>query len=237
MATLQLDQLECIHPDDAVRDEVHVRVSCDGGGITYDSGERHMREGDTQELTTADGIPFADFAVIQLVERDAMRYKSLGSVGVSHPLPDGAQTAYLPSAIRGPRATCYRLSYHVDPNEEDVARPRNRIELLSLRCDDAQGTSDRVWLYVNDRLVWGPAVMMTGHEIDLGTLSVDFRSSATVRLQETRGQDWHSDFTLRYGEDGYVINNRRSHSFAVDHGIVGDATYTLTYRLRRLPAR
>jgi hypothetical protein len=237
MATLQLEQLECIHPDDRVgHDEVYVTVDCDGSSETYNSGERRMREGDTQELTTPGGIAFTDVAVIRLFERDVAS-ESLGSVSIGHPLPDGSQTAYLPSEIGGPHATCYRLTYHVDADEEDAPRRRNRIELLSLKCDDAQGTHDTVYLYVNDDLVWGPANMWTGTERSLGTLSIDFRSSATVRLQETRGEGWQSAFTLRYGEGDYRINTTRTQRFHVDRGITGDATYTLTYRLRRLPAR
>jgi hypothetical protein len=237
MAVLQLESLECIHPDDRVgRDEVFVRVDCDGRLETYNSGERRMREGDTQELATPGGISFSDLAVIRLFESDAGT-ESLGSVSIGYPPPDGPQTAYLPSEIGGAHATCYRLTYHVDADAEDAARRRNRIELLSIRCDDAQGTHDTVYLYVNDDLVWGPANMWTGTERELGTLAVDFRSSATVRLQETRGEGWRSEFTLRYGVGDYRINTTRTQRFHVDRGVTGDATYTLTYRLSRLPAR
>jgi hypothetical protein len=238
MPTLQLEQLECIHPDDRTgHDEIIVAVNCDGHGISYQSNLR-MGEGDTTELIMDGGIPFTDFAVIRLTELDhlGLRQESLGSVTIGRPLPDGPRTAYLPSEIGGEHATCYRLTYHVDVSEH-AALPRNRIELLSLRCDNAQGTHDTVYLYVNERLVWGPADMRTHQECDLGDLSADFQSSATVRLQDVRGSKWASEFTLRYGDEGYIVNRRLTHYFHVDRGIIGDASYTLTYRLRRLPVR
>ncbi len=32
---------------------------------------------------------------------------------------------------------CYGLTYHVEASEEDASLPLNRIELLSLKCNDA----------------------------------------------------------------------------------------------------
>lgn len=239
MATLRLERLECVHPDDRTgHDETYLTVTCDGlGEPAWESGERHMREGDTADISTTDGISFRDVAVIRLFERDAGRNERLGSVVVRAPLPEGEQTAWLPSELGGPHATCYRLTYRVDAGEEDAARPRNRIELLSLECNDAQGTHDTVRLYVNEDLVWGPAQMWTGRTLEMGTLSADFRASATIRLEDSRGETWRSDFTIRHGEEGYRINDRLTHRFHVDRGVTGDASYTLTYILRRLPVR
>ncbi len=236
MATLQLEQLECIHPNDPTTDEIVLRVARDGGGTCYEIN-RSMHEGETLDLTTDPGIPFTDYAVIRLSESDPTHEDRLGSVTINRPLPDAPRSAYLPSEIGGEHSTCYRLTYHVDTGEEDAVARRNRIELLSLKCDDAQGTHDHVLLYVNEVRMWGPSDMTTGREIDWADLSANFRSSATVRLQETRGEDWQSQFTLRYGEEDYRLNTRLTHRFRVDRGIIGDASYTLTYRLRRLPAR
>lgn len=236
MATLHLDRLECIHPDDRLgHDEIRVIVSCDGELARYDP-ELRMNEGDTVDLATPDGYGFDDVAVIQLEESDPLSHEILGSVTITHPLPEGPQNAFLPLEIGGPHATCYQLTYHVDAGEE-ATRARNRIELLSLTCNNAQGSHDTVNLYVNGDQVLGPADMRSEQVINLGDLAVDFHSSATIRLEETRGQNWESESTLRYGGVDYVINTPRTLSFHVDSGVTGDATYTLRYRLRRLPAR
>lgn len=236
MATLQLDLLECIHPDDPVgHDEIRVIVSCDGELARYDP-ELRMNEGDIADLSTPEGYEFNDVVVIRLEESDPLRREILGSVTITHPLPEGPQTAFLPSVIGGPHATCYRLTYHVDAPDE-AARARNRIELLTLTCDNAQGSYDTVNLYVNEDQVLGPANMRSEQVIDLGELAVDFHSSATIRLEETRGQNWESEHTFRPGDADYVINRERTLTFHVDRGVTGDATYSLRYRLRWLPAR
>lgn len=238
MATLQLDRLECIHPDDRIgHDEIRVIVWCDGELVRY-APELRMNEGDSLDLATPDGYRFDDMAVIQLAESDPLRRaESLGSVTIAHPFPEGPQDAFLPGELGGQHATCYRLTYHVDAGEDGATRPRNRIELLSLTCNNAQGSHDTVNLYINADQVLGPADMRSEQVINLGDLAVNFHSSVTIRLEETRGQNWESESTLRYGDPGYLINTRRTLPFHVDSGLTGDATYTLAYRLRRLPAR
>lgn len=237
MATLHLDLLECLHPDDPMgADEIRVSIYCDGSLAGYEP-ELRMHEGDRAELATPDGYPFTDIAQILLEESDPFRIEQLGSVSIGHILPEGPQTAYLPSELVGEHATCYRLTYHVDSDEDDASRRRNRIELLSLYCNDAQGSHDTVRLFVNDDLLWGPANMWSRQGVDLGEdLSADFRTSATVRLEDSRGEPWRSEFTVRYGSEDYLINTPLTYRFHVDRGITGDATYTVTYRLRRLPA-
>ena len=63
----------------------------------------------------------------------------------------------------------------------------------------------------------------------------DFHNSIRITLNESRGQDWSASFELNARQ--CVINTRLTHVFRRDRGIVGDAQYTLIYRMRRLPVR
>jgi hypothetical protein len=78
--------------------------------------------------------------------------------------------------------------------------PRHRMELSSLECNDAQGTSDRVGLGVNEVLLWGAETMRSHDVEESGTLSPTFHPLAEVGLRETRGQGWSRAFTLVPGE-------------------------------------
>jgi hypothetical protein len=205
MATLQLEELHCVHTQDPTgHDEIQLEVACDGGSWQFVFGGR-MHEGEHRNLRTEPGIPFTDLAVIRLSEVDIIfaRVTSLGRVEIKHPLPEhGPQVAYLPPVPAPAGSFAYRLQYDVDASEENAAT-RYRIELLSLKCDDAQGTYDRVFLEVNGQPVLGPSELKTGQEIENLGISVNFRSTATVPLREERGEDWSSQFTVRPGEEDF----------------------------------
>lgn len=238
MATLNLLELECVHPLEARTDEVRIAVNHDSDYRWSDTWS--MQEGEVQSLESMRGIEFHDRARVQLWEQD--RYNpqdSLGSFTLRPPAESVSEpvSIYLPSEIGGPHSPCYRLSYIVEADTED-SRPRNRIELLSLTCRDAQGSKDWISVYVNDALMWGPGWMRRGDTVTFpSSLSIDFRNTARVELRERQGQNWTAPFNVEYGSEGYVINRELHHDFNVDRGIVGDAGYTLNYRLRRLPAR
>ncbi len=79
--------------------------------------------------------------------------------------------------------------------------------------------------------------MWTSKQIDLGHPHhprLDFYSSATVKRQERRNENWNSQFTIRYGDEDYRTNEHLTHRFRMSHTSFDDATYTLTYFLRRL---
>ncbi len=239
MASLQLEDLHCILAQDPTgHDEVLLEVACDGGSWQYAFSGR-MGEGEHRNLRTDRGFPFTDLALIRLSEYDFVGTfgrgpKILGHVEITHPLPDHtpcvADLPPGPVGAVGAGSFAYRLQYdvHSEPRE---AAPRFQIDLVSLRCDDAQGAYDRVYLYVNERAVLGPVEMRTRQEIDLG-IRVHFRQTATIRLSEVHNQGWNSQFTVHPGAPDFPISGEPTpHRFSVDRGITGDARYTLTYRL------
>lgn len=133
-----------------------------------------------------------------------------------------------PYALTGHGAT-YWLHYELRNVEEQ--RPDNYVlTLLNLRCNDAQEREDEPYITVDGVTRWGPGKMKTG---DTATINRDvtFRGTAQVEL-------WERDPNLsdRFGRPFRVsqIPESNNHiTFASDRGIVGDASYTLTYSVRR----
>jgi hypothetical protein len=244
MPTIAFAEIECLHPGEPGADEMWLRVRTEQrpawtgryGGLW---GPVEMREGDVVRLRppgshTIDPIEFDDFACIQLREHDPFDDDLVDELSFTRPFGGfGPQEVVLPQGLFGPSHQAYRLAYEY--LEEPSVHPRHRIELLSLECNDAQGTSDRVSLWVNEVLLWGPETMRTHDVEEFGTLSCTFCRLAEVRLRETRGQEWSRTFTLV--PDEYRINTPLEHDFLADSGITGDAHYTLRYRMRLLPAR
>ncbi|WP_136805155.1 hypothetical protein [Desulfosediminicola flagellatus] len=112
------------------------------------------------------------------------------------------------------------------------------IELISIRCNDAQERTDEPYLRVNNSTVWGPVSMRTGQTRNINS-RVEFRNDVVVELRESdRRRDDHFG-TLRLGESdvrGLIRGDRSTltHTFRRDRGIVGDARYTLTYDLHQV---
>jgi hypothetical protein len=245
MPTLTLNEIECLHPGEAGGDEVWLSIRTEQHPAWTEAGElgvpREMREEESLRLQPPgaddpiDPIEFDEYLCVRLLERDPLNDSIIGGFSFTRPFRRfGPGEVFLPSELVGAHAQAYRVSY--DYAEEPAPHPRHRIELLSLTCNDAQGTSDRVGLYVNEVLIWGPEIMRTRQVEEFGTsLSHTFHRLALVTLRETRGEDWSRSFTLVPGE--YPINRRREHDFMADSDITGDAHYTLAYRMRLLPAR
>lgn len=245
MPTLTLSEIECLHPGEAGGDEIWLSIRTEQHPAWTEAGElglpREMHEEDPVLRLQPPGsdypvdpIEFDEFLCVRLMEHDAFSDSVIGSFCFTRPfLRFGLDQAFLPSELVGEHAQAYRVAYVYA--EDPAPHPRHRIELLSLTCNDAQGTSDRVSLYVNEVLMWGPGIMRTRQVEDFSSsLSLTFHRLALVTLRETRGEDWSRSFTLVPGE--YPINRRREHDFMADSGITGNAHYTLEYRMRLLPA-
>ena len=111
------------------------------------------------------------------------------------------------------------------------------IELISLRCNDAQESRDEPYLRVNNRTAWGPTRMHTGDTLAIGRC-VAFNRDVRVELREV---DWSPDD--HFGTMHLSVRLVRAitrgahpplmHPFHRDLGILGDASYTLTYDLHR----
>lgn len=112
------------------------------------------------------------------------------------------------------------------------------IELISLRCNDAQEGTDEPYLRVNGRRVWGPASMVTGNTQAIRQ-DIEVDGDVTVQLRECdrRGrEDTFGTFTLSQREVDQMLRGDHggdfSYVFRRDKGITGDASYTLTYNVK-----
>jgi hypothetical protein len=116
------------------------------------------------------------------------------------------------------------------------------MELISLQCNDAQERTDEPYLMVNGLVQWGPTSMRTGstrrirqrvlfdHDVTVELRESDSRRRTPHRRDDSIGALRLDERTVRgliQGDRGGPFTRR----FSRDRGIVGDATYTLTYEL------
>ncbi len=110
------------------------------------------------------------------------------------------------------------------------------LELVSLQCNDAQEYADHVFIKVNGERVWEPHRMRTGDTLAINPeRPIPIRGGAMITLWEedsSTRSDFFGEFRLQVGED-FDFDHDHPHTFSRDRGIVGDARYTLTYRVRR----
>jgi hypothetical protein len=245
MPTLILNSIECINPKETGHDEVIINVytesSLDNLWRRYqyariDWGPTRMEEEDTQSLRGAiDPIEFYEFVHIKVWDNDSpFKDNLIGELDFRRPFSYGEnQFRQLPfGIIVGSNATCYLLRY--DLLEEPSSRLRNLIDFVSLECNNAQGTKDRISLFANGIRVWGPHDMRTNDEETFNSVYYRFHDRLTVELYDERLQKWSDYLELRARE--YQINRLLREVFVGDRGITGDYRYTLRYRMRWLPA-
>jgi hypothetical protein len=118
-----------------------------------------------------------------------------------------------------------------------------QMEIISLRCNDTQLGRNAPYLLVNSQIAWGPKIMQTGDTRTIGR-RVSFDHTLSVELRESNGtgpsMPYHKDdhigkMTLGEIEVRQYIRDYRGGGMVVDfhcdRGIIGDASYTLTYEL------
>ncbi len=140
-------------------------------------------------------------------------------------------------ASYGRRGRHYRL--HFDMLEvagmEDVTPGQKQycLELVSLHCHNAQEWKDYVYLKVDGVRMFEPRRMRSDSTIQLG-IRVPVSDFSQIQLWE-HDDSTRSDF---FGEVRLLIDSRMPYfdtdlpmTFHADEGIVGDARYTLTYRV------
>lgn len=233
LVRLLIKAMTCINTTAELTDEPYLLFS-QGDTPLGRWGPGSMRDGDTAAISRA--FVFSRGSVdIQLRESDRVgRDDDLGGFGVDASHPRGAFTAFLPSEIGGVDATCYSITYDVT---DDAEPPRRWIlELVRLTCHDAQERTDGVYVCVDDRAVTSSIPMRTGRVVAIAPPSrpIEIGSPAKIDL-------WEAD---RYNSDhlGLLwlhpdelsdddLNHDLDHRFNADVGIVGDASYTLTYRV------
>ena len=115
------------------------------------------------------------------------------------------------------------------------------IDLISLRCNDAQEKTDEPYLLVNGHREWGPVGMRTNSSRAIGRHAI-FNHDVRVELRESdrrsvphRKDDRIGTMHISEAEVRGLIRgdrHRLTHTFHRDRGITGDASYTLEYDLR-----
>ena len=229
MSTLILKSMTCRETKEAV-DEPYLLVNIDQHHSRIVWGPASMDDGESENID--EEIDFERWVRVELWESDSRRHRRwddrIGSF-IVRAEDCGEAEVFLPDIIAGHRHVSYSLTYEVLPCDERPA-DLDTIELISLECNDAQERTDEIYLMVNDRQIWGPTNMVTGRLTTIDQ-SVNFRNVLRVELWER--DRYHSDWIGTMRPDIAEIDPDRqlTHVFRRDRGIVGDARYTLAYRI------
>lgn len=245
MARLYILGLTCVRTTAEARDECYLTAHVDNRSLGTIWGPREMNDGDSVKIELPP-YDFDSWIQIDLREHDKIgkdefidyfRYR----VGEPYPeryrrYPNAGEVKY---ALKGDRAH-YELIYDLrDAGASDPGSDLERCRLIlrSLRCNDAQEGKDEPYLVVNGEKVWSAKNVKSGQTLNLGDIEVAFGSYAQIDLWESDGarSDRFGEFTVDFADfERGELSRDLQHTFRADQGIVGDASYTLTYRVRRL---
>jgi len=110
------------------------------------------------------------------------------------------------------------------------------LRLLSLRCNDAQGVTDEVYLTVDDQQIWGPASMKTESSVEIRDVRpIPIARSVTIQLweQDSAGRNDKIDtFTVNLPYN-FDFSRNYTHQFRWRRSVADDASYTLEYQVNR----
>ncbi len=119
------------------------------------------------------------------------------------------------------------------------------LELISIRCNDAQEVFDEACLRLNGSMIWRYPAMQTGLTYPFGggrgsTVSFERELSLELWEEDSVGSDDHiGSLNLsehRIEEMISIEHPPFTHTFSRDRGIIGDASYTLTYDIQATPS-
>ena len=238
---LTLKSITCRKTTAEITDEPYLFIFPDDSGKWFGTwgywGPVSMRDGDTANIDRS--YDFEEQVRVELWECDSAGgiifsnwNDPLGSFVVSARHERGAFEEFLPFAIGSPNATRYSISFEVTRDESDRLDQWN-LELVSLRCSDAQESEDEVYITVDDRRVWGPHKIRTGQTLTIGRGSIRIASPARIELWEE--DVYSSDLIGMLSLDpagGFDFGSLQQQTFSRDRGFPGSATYTLSYRVR-----
>lgn len=198
-------------------------------------GPMSMNDGDARRIAHSEQV--VDFFEITTYEWDRKHTDEIGKLtyGV---LPGGSISAMgrIEHVFKGSRAQ-YRIIFSWLPG--DSQGTDYELHLGSIKCNDAQEGADEPYLAANGATIWGPASMRTGSTQNINK-KIKFGHDETVRIDL-----WEKDpgVSERIGNPLIVdsINAAppdespplQPHVFRGDRGIIGDATYTLYYGVRK----
>ena len=256
MVAVRLVTLECINTKGEKTEEPYLCVYVDGE-LYGEYGPYSMQQGDTQDLWYETVTIEGNEIIVLLSEEDpgrrGRRDEHYGGVRIVQGeeienvdvVGSGRYVAHLPPNEK----TRYNLYFDIGTDEEDVRRRGQAmycLELVSLRCNDAQQYADHVYIKVNGERVWGPRRMRTGDFLRMDPPVVrPIHDHTSIQLWEEDKRsrdDFFGELWLRIGgirtSSGHVVynldfNEILPHTFSRDKGISGSARYTLEYILRR----
>lgn len=143
---------------------------------------------------------------------------SLAIVGALAVSGDCAKAQITPNATPGAESSVF---IPLAPGLGFQPSPNNLLYLTSLRCHStAAGTTnpDQIFLYVNNKLVWGPSSMNAGNVANLNAVTgIDFHKKVHIEL---------FDQSKRLGSAHVSVTGIGQLQF-----IYGNAIYTLTYQV------
>jgi hypothetical protein len=230
---LRVKSISCQIKSAEMFDEPYLRFLVDGHFPWIQWGPVRMREGWTETVDRT--LDFDSFVTVELWEADPSTDDYIGSFTVRTD-SRGSYNVTLPQrpGLSGGRA--YGLSYEVTREESDQLEQWD-LELVSLRCADAQEREDEIYITVDNRTVWGPASMRTGQTRTIGGDTVRIGSPSIVQVWE-RDTIGHSELFGTLTLDparGFNFGRVLERTFSADRNIPGDATYVLSYRVREIP--
>lgn len=234
MSAIIIKSIFCLQTQQRV-DKPYLTASVDDHPVGTVWGPRSMDKGEHRLINMC--IAFETSVRIKLWESDDVGSDDeLGSFVVNADERGDAEV-YLPGEDlpHGAQDAHYRVSYVAVGSCEAINSPLlelNQIHLTSLRCNDAQEREDEIYLMLNDRRIWGPTRMRTG-EIEPINLRENFGDILRIEIWEK--DRYRSDrigtLNVELGSIGTEPPQEQSYVFHRDRGIVGDASYTLTYVL------
>ena len=231
MPTLHVVSLACVRTQQSVDQTYLVLRPTHGAAMSSDP--RRMVDGGSARLDLSLTFGINDQVEVQVWEQDRPPARSdlLGSFTVDRAYQGMGEF---------PFHVHHRQAHYIVTAEvtETARRPDDyTIDLIRLDCRDAQERTDRPFLQVNGERVWGPVDMRTGHGQDID-VSRSFHRNLFVDLWEEDAGGHGSDHLgtmglVLSGVQAQVPGGARTYTFRRDRGIVGDATYVLTYDLHR----
>jgi hypothetical protein len=188
-----------------------------------------MHDGTSTLLNRA--IDYETHADVQVWEQDAGRDDLLGSFRLDRAWAGMGEWTH--DIHR--RHAHYIVSFEVTSTR---ARPLDyEIEILGLRCIDAQQACDHVFLKINGETVLDPTPMRTGDYREDLTITRRFHRNVFVDMWEEdaggHGCDHLGRMTLLLSQvQAQLPGGARSYRFT-QRSAAGSANYELTYNLRR----
>ncbi|WP_419176014.1 hypothetical protein [Desulfosediminicola sp.] len=227
MTYLKLNRLTCRKTQEAI-DEPYLRAII-GRHNDIVWGPQSLDDGESSPLDW--DVTFWTRAEVQLWEHDRIKHDLINSLNINLEDPwfrfeEGEHVTRLAG-----RNAIYDLHYTL----KRYNRPDNfRVRLHTLRCNDAQERRDEPYLLVNGNRIWSDENVRTGDTRDVNRTQ-EFSGNLTIELwdYDQARSDCFGTLNILADDIGSGIRET-SHRFHKDRGIVGDASYTLSYEVEVL---